>query len=144
MPHRWRWALVLAWAAFIWALSDIPDLRSPFAQDFLLRKIAHTLEFALLAGLLQWALWPAQKTGPAATRGTLPRYFVRTGLVAASIAIAYAAIDELHQGFVLGRTASARDVLIDSLGVIVGISLGWLLARRALLFSNLRKNISHN
>jgi VanZ family protein len=40
-----------------------------------------------------------------------------------AIAVAYAVTDEIHQHFVRGRHASARDVLIDSVGIAVGIVL---------------------
>lgn len=135
VPRSWRWAAVLAWATFIWVLSDIPDLRSPFAQDFILRKIAHTLEFAILAGLLLWSLWPT-----AIANKKIGIIFIRKALVAASIAICYAVLDEIHQGFVLGRTASARDVVIDSLGVLFGLGASWLV----LFFAKLRKDVAHN
>ena len=39
------------------------------------------------------------------------------------IATAYAATDEVHQVFVPGRSAEFTDVLLDSLGALVGI---WL------------------
>lgn len=103
-----RWLLVLVWAGVIWALSSIPELKSGLEQDFVLRKIAHGLEFAILAVLLVRAL-------PHPRHGTAVRY-----LGALILAIEYAAIDEIHQGFVPGRQPSARDVAIDALGVVAG------------------------
>lgn len=40
--------------------------------------------------------------------------------------VAYAASDELHQTFVVGRSGEVFDVLIDTAGVIVGISVHWM------------------
>lgn len=103
-----RWLLVLGWAGVIWTLSSIPELKTGLEQDFLLRKIAHGFEFAILAILLVRAL-------PQPRHGTVVRY-----LGALILAIEYAAIDEIHQGFVPGREPSARDVGIDALGVVAG------------------------
>ncbi|WP_244091652.1 VanZ family protein [[Clostridium] scindens] len=38
-----------------------------------------------------------------------------------SIAVFYTAVDEFHQLFVAGRGGRLIDVLIDSLGVVIGI-----------------------
>ena len=40
---------------------------------------------------------------------------------ALAVGIAYAASDELHQPFVPGRQGSPLDVLLDSVGVAVGV-----------------------
>ena len=104
MPSA-RWLPVVAWAAVIFAFSSVPDLGTGLGTwDTLLRKTAHVLEFALLGALLLRATrrpWPALALG-----------------------VAYAASDEVHQHFVAGRHASARDVLIDSAGVVLGL-LAW-------------------
>lgn len=106
-----NWVIVVAWAGVIWALSSIPDLKSGLEQDFILRKLAHGFEFAVLTILILRAL-PRPKSGT----------WLR--LVGAGIlALEYAAIDEIHQGFVPGREPSIRDVGIDALGVIAGLLL---------------------
>jgi VanZ family protein len=46
------------------------------------------------------------------------------------IATAYAVTDEIHQGFVSGRSAQVRDVLIDTAGALVGVALTASLTRR--------------
>ena len=99
-----RWGPVVAWAAVIFALSSIPSLGTGLETwDFVLRKIAHATEFAILAALLVRAL---RDTG-----------------WAIAIAIAYAVSDEIHQSFVPGRQASPWDVGIDSVGIVVGAVL---------------------
>lgn len=97
----WRWGPVVAWAALIFGLSSVPDLGTGLGGwDLLLRKIAHAGEYAILAALLVRAL-------------RRPGWAIALG-------IAYAISDEVHQSFVPGRQGAVLDVLIDSVGVVVG------------------------
>jgi len=98
------WLPVVAWAALIFALSSVPDLGTGLGGwDLVLRKLAHTAEYAVLGALL------VRATG-------------RVGL-AFAVGTLYAASDELHQSFVPGRLGSPLDVAIDAAGVAVGIVL---------------------
>lgn len=106
-----NWMLVLIWMGVIWFLSSIPDLSSGLQQDFILRKIAHVLEFALLTVLLYRAL-PKPRH----------QHWQRFAL-AALLALAYAAIDEIHQGYVPGREPNPKDVAIDALGIGLGSAI---------------------
>ena len=109
--HRalWLWAPVVAWAALIFALSSVPDLGTGLGGwDVVLRKIAHTAEYAVLGALLGRA-----------TR--------RVGL-ALAVGVAYAVSDEIHQSFVPGRAGAPLDVAIDAIGVVCGVVL-WHLVR---------------
>ena len=96
------WLPVALCAALIFVFSSIPNLSSGLGRwDLILRKLAHTGEYALLAALLLRALarpWPAL-----------------------AIAVAYAASDELHQHFVRGRVGSPRDIAIDAAGAAIGL-----------------------
>jgi VanZ family protein len=104
------WAPVVLWAAMIFALSSVPDLGTGLGTwDLVLRKIAHAGEYAVLGALLLRAL--------------------RNELAALGLGVAYAASDELHQHFVEGRVGAPLDVLIDSVGVAVGVLLWRRLAR---------------
>ena len=98
------WAPVVVWAAVIFALSSLSDLGTGLGTwDLVLRKIGHAAEFALLGALLERALarpWTAFALG-----------------------VAYAVSDEVHQHFVPGRVGAWYDVLIDAVGVAVGILL---------------------
>jgi hypothetical protein len=97
-----RWLPAIAWATMIFALSGIPSLGTGLgAWDLVLRKIAHALVYAVL-GLL------------------LVRAFERA-LPAFAAGVAYAVVDELHQGLVPGRHAAPLDVLIDCTGLAIGI-----------------------
>jgi VanZ family protein len=96
------WLPIVCWAALIFALSSIPSLSSGLGfWDLILRKLAHTTEYAVLAILFQRAL----------ERPSL----------AFACTVAYAATDELHQHFVRGRVGSPIDVGIDSVGALVGL-----------------------
>jgi VanZ family protein len=104
------WAPVVLWAAVIFALSSVPDLGTGLGTwDLVLRKIAHAAEYAVLAALLLRAL-----------RKELPAF---------GLGVAYAASDELHQHFVSGRVGAPLDVVIDSVGVAVGIVIWRRVAR---------------
>ena len=99
----------LALMGLIFFLSDQPDLDSGLGTlDFILRKLAHMTEYALLTALWAWALQPVTRLNLA---------------IAATIAVLYAISDEYHQTFVTGRSGTVTDVLIDSVGVGVAIAL---------------------
>lgn len=103
------WLPVLVWAGLIFALSSVPDLGTGLGGwDLVLRKIAHTAEYAILGALLVRA---TGRAGLAFALGTL-----------------YAISDEIHQSFVPGRLGSSFDVAIDAVGVAIGVAL-WQLAR---------------
>jgi len=96
------WLPVVAWAAVIFTLSSIPSLSIGLGfWDTLLRKGAHLTEYAILGALLVRAFGRA---APALAAGIL-----------------YAATDELHQHFVRGRHAALLDLLLDAIGVALGI-----------------------
>jgi VanZ family protein len=112
------WGPAVLWAGLIFFLSSLPDLSSGLENDFLYRKVAHMVEYAVLAALL----WRA-------SRGT---WVLRPGLLfffSFSLAVLYAASDEWHQSFVPGRGPSAVDVLIDGVGAFSACL--FLLFRRA-------------
>jgi VanZ family protein len=99
------WLPVVAWAALIFALSSIPALASGLGLwDEVLRKLAHAAEFAILGALLLRALGRA-----------LPAF---------ALGVAYAISDEIHQSFVEGRRGAPLDVVIDAVGVGLGM-LAW-------------------
>lgn len=98
------WLPVVAWAALIFAFSSVPDLGTGLGGwDLVLRKLAHTAEYAVLGALLVRA---TGRAGLAVGLGTL-----------------YAVSDEIHQTFVPGRMGSPVDVAIDAVGVACGVFL---------------------
>ncbi len=115
--NKWWWA-VITWLTLIWILSDQADLSTDLPVDFIMRKIAHAVEFGVLVLLIIKA------------QG-LPTNNKRL-IVAVLLAIGYAFLDEWHQSQIVGRSGNVRDVIIDSFGVVVAVS--------AVLFSRDSKN----
>jgi VanZ family protein len=109
------WLPPLVWLALIFALSAQHGGGHLAAAEVALRKLAHVAEYLVLTLLLLRAL---RRSGLAAA---VP--------AAMAAALAYAATDEWHQSFVPGRTATARDVAIDG----IGIALAALAATRTRL-----------
>ena len=101
------WLPVAIWAGVIFFFSSIPDLKTNLEYDFILRKIAHITEYFILTFVLYRAF-----------RGSFNINFVRLFMYPATFALLYAISDEFHQYFVLGRSCSIGDVLIDSIGII--------------------------
>jgi len=133
-----RWGPVVAWLLVISTFSTgwfggeqtgyilLPILRWLFpsasytqlvAAHHLIRKLAHFVEYFVLGVLLYRAL---DGTG----------FSRRTALRALALAALCAAGDELHQWFVVGRTAAVLDSLIDTSGAAAGLGLLAVRARR--------------
>ncbi len=83
----------------------------------IVRKGAHITEYFLLALAVSFPLYVY------GVRGILLM------LLAGGICVAYACLDEYHQSMVAARGPSARDVMIDSIGIFAGVILtrliGW-------------------
>jgi VanZ family protein len=93
--------------------------------NFVVRKVAHITEYAILTLLLVRAL---QYGRQALRPGVL--------LMASALSLLYAVSDEIHQQFVSGRSATAKDVALDAFGallVLVGLFL-WAIHRKLELF----------
>ncbi|MBI4300266.1 MAG: VanZ family protein [Chloroflexi bacterium] len=100
-----RWLLVLAWMGLIFYVSSRSQL--PTGHGALGEAVSfggHLSEYAILGGLLRWAL------------------SARAGLLTLAIAVLYALSDEFHQSFVPGRNASALDFLVDILAASLAIA----------------------
>lgn len=96
-------------AAIEWLVPGV-DLE-PTELNHAVRKYAHFFIFMVLGMLVTVIL---QKLGVKGLRGAV---------IALLVCVLFAISDELHQLFVIGRGAQARDVLIDSAGAAVGIVL---------------------
>jgi VanZ family protein len=77
------------------------------------RKSMHLLEFGVLA-----LLWCRALSWERA------RWQLRTAALALLIAVSFAALDESHQVFVPGRTASIKDVGWDGTGALIALAVG--------------------
>ena len=109
------WIPPAALAAAIFVLSSLS--RIPGGER-VWDKLAHALVFGLLAAL-------ALRAAHGGRRVLRPR----PTLVTATAVVVWGILDEVHQRFVPGRTASVLDVLADGVGVVVGIGSWALLAR---------------
>lgn len=76
-------------------------------MTFIVRKLAHTLEYA---GLGFWICFAIYENG---VKGKKLGFAILISFV-------YACTDELHQKFVPGRSCEFRDVLIDTNGAFLG------------------------
>lgn len=74
-----------------------------------IRKLAHITEYFLLAVSVALPLYVYRLRG------------FRLIVVAGLFCVCFASLDEFHQYFVAGRSASPRDVCIDSIGILIGI-----------------------
>lgn len=80
-----------------------------WALNRIVRKLAHLTEFTILGGVLYAIL----------------RRYIEYGTVVKTIVvgIVIASLDEFIQLFSLGRSSQLSDVLIDTVGIIIGISV---------------------
>ena len=80
-----------------------------WALNRVVRKLAHLTEFTILGGILYVIL----------------RRYIEYGTVVTTIGvgIVIASLDEFIQLFSLGRSSQLSDVLIDTVGIIIGISV---------------------
>jgi tRNA threonylcarbamoyladenosine biosynthesis protein TsaE len=114
MKHlSWLWLPVIAWCALIFWWSSIPHLAiASGAADFWTRKPAHVFEYAILTILLYRAMM----------QGAVSTWRGEVALTAIVLSLLYAASDEIHQHFVIGRTGKVSDLGFDLLGGLVGAS----------------------
>jgi VanZ family protein len=123
--REWRrWWPVLGWAA--WALllacwtaallsRDAPRVGAAWVPEqyrFWVAKGLHLSSYALLAFLACWL------PGARGARGAVW-----------ALLLAHAALTEVGQRFVEGRTGTFRDVLINAAGIALGITAGLSLRR---------------
>lgn len=117
VPAGYRWALTLAFIAFVIGLSITPGIERPDDNLFswlyantapLTQKILHVITYAVLGALWMWTL-----AGIAST----PARIALSLALALGIGIAL----EWYQTTVPGRYGSIADILLNSLGVALGI-----------------------
>ncbi len=119
----WLWGPWAGWCGLIYYFSSFPDLGTGWGvYDFILRKIAHVVEYAILCALSWRAL-----------AGSRPSSMKQLFWFSVVFSVAYAASDEFHQSFVPGRGPAATDVLIDSVGVF--LAAWWQYRHRTDLFA---------
>ena len=107
--------------------SLVVEQQEAFFQQisFVVRKIGHFGEYGILAVLWSLLLLSFSKIR------NMKKYMLL--IIPAIICLIYAVSDELHQGFVDGRTPKVMDVVIDTAGGLAGagfVLLIWLIFRR--------------
>lgn len=105
-----KWLPVFLWAVVIFTFSSIKQVKVSefFFWDFIIKKAAHVTEYAILYGFIFRA-----------TGKKYPLSFILTML--------YAASDEYHQTFVLGRTGRFLDLGFDLSGANISAYIIWKL-----------------
>lgn len=107
------WTPVLLWAGAIFAFSSFPTGTASKIvwSDFILKKTAHVIEYAIFTTLLYRAFlaYGMDKN--------------RAAITSVLIAIVYGLSDEYHQTFIAGRTGKIRDVGFDTIGACLAILL---------------------
>lgn len=94
----------LLWAAIIFTVSSIPNLKTPDLDFKAGDKIAHFIEFFILGVFLAYAL----------NRMNVKR--IRAFWISACLAGLYGIFDEIHQLLVPGRLMDGWDMLADIMG----------------------------
>jgi VanZ family protein len=116
-----RWSPAIIVMAVIFLASNTPgdDLPSFGWLDAVMEYGGHALGYALLAAV--W-LWGLADGGPVTGR---------LMMFAVLLAAAYGLTDEWHQSFVPGRSPDAKDIGVDAIGALLGVSAYRWLGLRA-------------
>jgi hypothetical protein len=115
------WLPPLLWAVIIFLLSARPTRRASqiYWQDFILKKTAHMIEYAIFTTLLYRAF---------RNNGVNKK---NAGLFALILAVIYGGTDEFHQYFTPGREPTVRDVVFDTIGASFAVYYVWNLLPKA-------------
>ena len=87
------------------AVSDLFNINNIYLLSYLIRKLAHFTEFLILGLLVSNVIM----------------IYDKKIYLAIIICVLYAISDEVHQLFITGRSAEIIDVIIDSMGSLLGI-----------------------
>jgi len=107
--------LMFGWAAFIYFLSSRPLNIFPVIDswEFLIRKLAHIFVFGVLTFFIFRVLKHTEK-----------RHVYWDIFWAFVFTFLYALSDEYHQTMVPGRFGTPKDVMIDTIGIVIS---SWLI-----------------
>lgn len=84
--------------------------------DGKVRKLAHACEYFVLSILVMFLIFQIKKAKK-----------FKYNIIGLFICFIYACTDEFHQKFIPGRGAQFSDVLIDTVGALVGIICLWII-----------------
>jgi VanZ family protein len=115
------WLPVIIWAAIIFSFSARPvkPATQIFWKDFVIKKTAHMVEYAIFTILLSRAL----KASGVEKKEAL--------IYSVILAILYGVSDEFHQSFTPGREPKLRDVVFDAMGSVLAVYGLWNLLPKA-------------
>lgn len=105
-----NWLPVIFWAGVIFYFSSLRQVKVSdfFIWDFVVKKIAHVGEYAILYGLIY--------------RATNKNF-----IVAYIATVLFALTDEFHQTFIPGRSGTPLDLGFDASGANISAYLIWKL-----------------
>lgn len=120
----------VAWMAFIFRFSSEVKAQSSARSGEIVAKL-HPYLMGVPEGLLEFLVRKSAHIGLYFVLGILVcnvvRYYVHDAkklLIWSMVWVSgYAALDETHQLFVTGRSGEVRDVLIDSIAGLAGVSV---------------------
>lgn len=120
------WLPVILWCLVIFTLSSIPTLPAPeiLWWDFILKKSAHVIEYAILYYLVYRAF---------SKNFSHKKNFSLYTIYSMLYTFLYAISDEYHQSFTPGRHCKAMDIGFDFLGMLISswrIKTGWRIKTR--------------
>ncbi|MEA3355035.1 MAG: VanZ family protein [Patescibacteria group bacterium] len=108
------WIPVIIWAGIIYSFSSMSiNKEVEFSwMDFIIKKSAHVIEYAVLFWLVFRAVSDNNKN---VSKSIFIKVFI--------ITVLYAFSDEWHQTFVAGREGTLRDVGFDTIGTLISLNL---------------------
>lgn len=115
----WYHVPMLLWASAIITVSSIPDLKSPDLAIPSFDKLAHFIEYSVLAALTFRSF---ARLAPGVSVNAA------FGLALSFIAV-FAALDEYYQGYVPGRVPDLYDFMSDFTAAILVITFSWVRVR---------------
>jgi len=109
------WFPLILWMLVIFSFSSFPTTKTSqiYWQDFVVKKLAHITEYAILTILLYRALINSNVNKK------------KAAILSIILAVLYGASDEFHQSFTPGREPRIRDVLFDAFGSILSVYYIW-------------------
>ena len=125
MNYRYL-SLAVLWMGLIFCLSSIPHLGIEGLGEIenqISRKSVHVIIYGILTFLI-WHSFPK-----------LDKNLFKKIVLCGVLSILFAVSDEIHQGFVPGRSGNARGVFFDFIGITTVIA--WLGIRRLRRFSQI-------
>jgi VanZ family protein len=111
----------VAWALLIFILSSIPGTKLPEIAHEINDKIEHASVYFIFGLLIYRAIEP---------RNNLHHFSWMRLIVSIGIVILYGITDEIHQGFVPGRTEDVLDAAADTTGGFLSAVVMYIVERR--------------